>query len=194
MRRGYNVDMSHASLANHFLIAVPMMDDPHFARGVTLLCEHNEHGAMGLLVNRPSDYSLGEVLEQMQIDTKLPAIVESLVLTGGPVLPDRGFVLHDDAHEWPSTLRFGEGMGVTTSREILEAMARGEGPRRFLVMLGYASWDAGQLEQEIADNAWLTVAADASVVFETPLEERWQAAASKLGVDLGRLAGYSGRA
>jgi putative transcriptional regulator len=191
---GYNASMPHASLANHFLIAVPMMDDPHFARGVTLLCEHNEHGAMGLLVNRPSDYSLGEVLEQMQIDTKLAGIIDSLVLTGGPVLPDRGFVLHDDTREWPSTLRFGEGMGVTTSREILEAMARGEGPRRFLVMLGYASWDAGQLEQEIADNAWLTVAADAAVVFETPLEERWQAAASKLGVDLGRLAGYSGRA
>lgn len=186
--------MPHASLANHFLIAVPTMDDPHFARGVTLLCEHNEHGAMGLLVNRPSDYSLGEVLEQMQIDTKLAAIANSLVLTGGPVLPDRGFVLHDDAREWPSTLRFGDGMGVTTSREILEAMARGEGPRRFLVMLGYASWDAGQLEHEIVANSWLTVAADAGVVFETPQEERWQAAASKLGVDLDRLAGYSGRA
>lgn len=186
--------MPHASLANHFLIAVPMMDDPHFARGVTLLCEHNEHGAMGLLVNRPSDYSLGEVLRQMQIDTGIAAIADSLVLTGGPVLPDRGFVLHDDAREWPSTLRFGDGMGVTTSREILDALAHGDGPRRFLVMLGYASWDAGQLEQELADNTWLTVAADPRVVFETPLEERWQAAASKLGVDLARLAGYSGRA
>jgi putative transcriptional regulator len=193
-RQPYNAGMSHASLANHFLIAVPMMDDPHFARGVTLLCEHNEHGAMGLLVNRPSEYCLGEVLEQMLIETRLAAIADSLVLTGGPVLPDRGFVLHDDAREWPSTLRFGDGMGVTTSREILDAVARGDGPRRFLVMLGYASWEAGQLEQELADNAWLTVAADAAVVFETPLEERWQAAASRLGVDLGRLAGYSGRA
>jgi len=186
--------MPHDSLANHFLIAVPMMDDPHFARGVTLLCEHNEHGAMGLLVNRPSEYTLGEVLEQMQIETTLTAIAGALVLTGGPVLPDRGFVLHDDAREWPSTLRFGDGMGVTTSREILDAMARGEGPRRFLVALGYASWDAGQLEQEIVDNAWLTVAADPTVVFETPMEDRWQAAASRLGVDLGRMTGYSGRA
>ena len=171
-----------------------MLADPTFARGVTLLCEHTEHGAMGLLVNRPSEYSLGEVLEQMQIETEIAPIANAQVLTGGPVLPDRGFVLHDDARDWPSTLRFGDGMGVTTSREILDAIARGEGPRRFLVTLGYASWEAGQLEHELADNAWLTVPADTSVVFETPLEDRWQAAATRLGVDMGQFAGYSGRA
>ncbi len=186
--------MPHASLANHFLIAVPTLDDPQFARGVTLLCEHTEHGAMGLLVNRPSEYSLGEVLEQMQIATDIATISATQVLTGGPVLPDRGFVLHDDGRDWPSTLRFGDGMGVTTSRDILEAMARGEGPTRFLVALGYASWDAGQLEHELADNSWLTVPADATVVFATPLEDRWQAAATRLGVNLGQLASYSGRA
>ncbi len=179
---------------NHFLIAVPALDDPHFARGVTLLCEHNEHGAMGLLVNRPSDYRLGEVLEQMDIATELPRIADDTVLLGGPVLPDRGFVLHDGGDEWPSTMRVAPGLAVTTSREILAAMARGDGPRRHLVTLGYASWGAGQLEQEIADNAWLTVLADQAIVFDTPLEQRWQAAAKRLGVDLGQFAGYVGHA
>ncbi len=181
-------------LVNHFLIAVPAMDDPHFARGVTLLCEHNEHGAMGLLVNRASDYRLGEVLEQMEISTDLPAIADDTVLVGGPVLPDRGFVLHDGGDEWPSTMRVAPGIAVTTSREILAAMARGDGPRRHLVTLGYASWGAGQLEQEIVDNAWLTVPADQTIVFDTPIELRWQAAAKSLGVDLGQFAGYVGHA
>lgn len=181
-------------LVNHFLIAVPAMDDPHFARGVTLLCEHNEHGAMGLLVNRVSDYRLGEVLEQMEISTELPRIAEDTVLVGGPVLPDRGFVLHDGGDEWPSTMRVAPGLAVTTSREILAAMARGDGPRRHLVTLGYASWAAGQLEQEIVENAWLTVPADQAIVFDTPIELRWQAAAKSLGVDLGRFAGYVGHA
>ena len=181
-------------LANHFLIAVPALDDPNFARGVTLLCEHNEDGAMGLLVNRLSDYRLGEVLEQMEISTELPGIAEDTVLVGGPVLPDRGFVLHDGGDEWPSTMRVAPGLAVTTSREILAAMARGTGPRRHLVALGFASWSAGQLEQEIADNAWLTVPADQAIVFDTPLELRWQAAAKSLGVDLGQFAGYVGHA
>ncbi len=185
---------ANAYLVNHFLIAVPTMDDPHFARGVTLLCEHNEHGAMGLLVNRPSDYRLGEVLEQMDLMTELAAIADDTVLIGGPVLPDRGFVLHDGGDEWPSTMRVAPGMAVTTSREILVAMARGFGPRRHLVTLGYASWSAGQLEQEIVDNAWLTVPADQAIVFDTPIEQRWQAAARHLGVDLGQFAGYVGHA
>ena len=181
-------------LVNHFLIAVPTMDDPHFARGVTLLCEHNEHGAMGLLVNRVSDYRLGEVLEQMELSTDLAAIADGTVLVGGPVLPDRGFVLHDGGDEWPSTLRVAPGLAVTTSREILEAMARGVGPRNHLVTLGYASWEAGQLEQELVDNAWLTVPADQAILFATPIEQRWQAAAKRLGVDLGQFAGYVGHA
>jgi len=183
-----------AYLVNHFLIAVPAMNDPHFARGVTLLCEHNEHGAMGLLINRPSDYRLGEILEQMDITTELAVIAEDAVMVGGPVLPDRGFVLHDGADEWPSTMRVAPGMAVTTSREILVAMARGDGPRRHLVTLGYASWGAGQLEQELAENTWLTVPADDAIVFDTPIEQRWQAAARRLGIDLGQFAGYVGHA
>ena len=186
--------MPREYLVNHFLIAVPAMDDPHFARGVTLLCEHNEYGAMGLLVNRTSDYRLGEVLEQMEISTDLATIAEDAVLVGGPVLPDRGFVLHDGGDEWPSTMRVAPGLAVTTSREILAAMARGDGPRRHLVTLGYASWSAGQLEQEIVDNAWLTVPADQAIVFDTPIEQRWQAAAKSLGVDLNQFAGYVGHA
>ena len=186
--------MEREYLVNHFLIAVPAMDDPHFARGVTLLCEHNEYGAMGLLVNRASDYLLGEVLEQMDIFTDLAAIADDAVLVGGPVLPDRGFVLHDGGDEWPSTMRVAPGLAVTTSREILAAMARGDGPRRHLVTLGYASWGAGQLEQEIVDNAWLTVPADQAIVFDTPIEQRWQAAAKRLGVDLNQFAGYVGHA
>jgi putative transcriptional regulator len=183
-----------AYLGNHFLIAVPAMNDPHFARGVTLLCEHNEHGAMGLLINRPSDYRLGEILEQMDLTTELAVIADDAVLVGGPVLPDRGFVLHDGGDEWPSTMRVSPSLAVTTSREILAAMARGNGPRRHLVTLGYASWGAGQLEQELAENAWLTVPADDAIVFETPIEQRWQAAARRLGIDLGQFAGYVGHA
>ena len=179
---------------NHFLIAVPAMEDPNFARGVTLLCEHNEHGAMGLLVNRASEYRLGDVLDQMEIATDLPKVADDVVLVGGPVLPDRGFVLHDGGDGWPSTMRVAAGLAVTTSREILVAMARGEGPRRHLVALGFASWGAGQLEQEIADNAWLTVPADEAIVFDAPIELRWEMAARRLGVDLGQFAGYVGHA
>ena len=186
--------MEREYLVNHFLIAVPAMDDPHFARGVTLLCEHNEYGAMGLLVNRASDYLLGEVLEQMDIFTDLAAIADDAVLVGGPVLPDRGFVLHDGGDEWPSTMRVAPGLAVTTSREILAAMARGDGPRRHLVTLGYASWGAGQLEQEIVDNAWLSGKADTRILFQTPVEDRWAAAAALLGVDISRLSGEVGHA
>lgn len=181
-------------LVNHFLIAVPAMDDPNFARGVTLLCEHNEHGAMGLLVNRPSEYRLGEVFAQMEIAAEAPHIADDTVMVGGPLLSDRGFVLHDGGDEWPSTMRVAPGIAVTTSREILAAMARGQGPKRHLVALGYASWGAGQLEQELADNAWLTVPADQGIVFDTPVEQRWQAAARRLGIDFGQFPGYVGHA
>lgn len=181
-------------LANHFLIAVPAMDDPNFARGLTLLCQHDENGAMGLLVNRPSDYTLGEVLQQMKIESGDGALRSRPVLHGGPVQPERGFVLHDDPRPWASTLQVGDRLFVTTSRDILESMARGDGPAHSLVALGYAGWEAGQLEGELADNAWLTVPADADILFAQPLEQRWQAAATRLGVDMSRLADYSGRA
>ena len=181
-------------LSNHFLIAMPALADPNFARGLTLLCQHSAEGAMGLLVNRPSDYTLGDVLAQMGIATGDLALGQLPVLIGGPVHPDRGFVLHDDPRDWSSTLRFGNGLAVTTSREILVAMARGEGPKHVLVALGYSGWDAGQLEAELGENAWLTAPADQAIVFDTPLESRWQAAASSLGVDLRLLSDSAGHA
>lgn len=182
------------SLADHFLIAMPALVDPNFARGVTLICQHDETGAMGLIINRLSDFTLGEVLKQLDLATEIVGLAEQPVLLGGPVQPDRGFVLHDDPREWGSTLRFGNGLAVSTSRDILEAMARGDGPAHALLALGYAGWTAGQLESEIGENAWLTVPADQAIIFHTPLEGRWQAAARTLGIDLSLLADGAGHA
>lgn len=170
------------------------MDDPNFAQGVTLLCQHNDEGAMGLMINRVSEFTLGEVLEQMQIVIESKELADIPVLIGGPVHPDRGFVLHDDPREWTSTLRFGNGFAISTSRDILEAMAKGEGPKNALIALGYAGWEAGQLEEEIAANSWLTVEADQAILFRTPINARWQAAAKSLGVNLAQVTDYSGRA
>jgi putative transcriptional regulator len=187
------------SLADHFLIAMPSLADPNFARGVTLICQHDENGAMGLMVNRLSEYTLGEVLRQMDISSDSPSLGRQAVLIGGPVQPDRGFVLHDDPRDFGSTLRFGQadgrpGLAVSTSRDILQEMARGAGPAHALIALGYAGWTAGQLEEEIAQNAWLTVPADRAIVFDTPLERRWDAAARSLGVELSQLSDTVGHA
>ncbi|MGH8052013.1 MAG: YqgE/AlgH family protein [Arenimonas sp.] len=184
----------NSSLTAHFLIAMPAMDDPNFAQGVTLLCQHNDDGAMGLMINRVSEFTVGEVLEQMQISTEFSGLADIPVLIGGPVQPDRGFVLHDDPREWSSTLRFGNGLAVSTSRDILEAMAKGEGPKNAVIALGYAGWSAGQLEAEIVANAWLTVEADQAILFRTPINARWQAAAKSLGINLAQITDYSGRA
>lgn len=181
-------------LAGHFLIAMPALDDPHFIRGVTLICQHDDDGAMGLVVNHLSDYTLGEVMRQMDISTPLPVLERQPVLIGGPVQPDRGFVLHDDPRDFGSTLRFGQGMAVSTSRDILQEMARGDGPANALIALGYAGWVAGQLEAELTQNAWLTVPADKAICFNTPLEQRWRAAARSLGVDLDNVSGQIGHA
>jgi putative transcriptional regulator len=179
---------------DHLLIAMPALGDPNFARSVTLLCQHDADGAMGLVINRPSDYTLGDLCDQMQIECGHPDRRARAVLLGGPVQPDRGFVLHDDVRDWGSTLRFGQGLAVTTSRDILAAMARGEGPAKALIALGYAGWGAGQLEDELGQNSWLTVPSDQAIVFDLPLGKRWDAAARRLGVDPAYLADYSGRA
>jgi putative transcriptional regulator len=179
-------------LTDHFLIAMPALDDPNFQRSVTLVCQHDANGAMGIVINRLADYTLGELFEQMQLTTNEEQVAQRPIVAGGPVHPDRGFVLHDDPREWGSTLRFGRGLAVTTSRDILVAMAGGDGPRNALVALGYAGWTAGQLEEELVQNSWLTVPADHAIVFDTPLQERWHAAARALGVDLSRLADYAG--
>lgn len=183
------------SLANHFLIALPSLADPNFSRGVTLLCQHGPEGAMGLIVNRVSSYRLGDILQQMDVESGDAALAAEPVLLGGPVQPERGFVLHDPAGaRWDSTFEVSPRLHLTTSRDILVAMARGEGPKRALVALGYAGWSAGQLEGELQEDAWLTVPADPVILFETPIEARWEGAARLVGVDLNRLTAYSGHA
>lgn len=181
-------------LANQFLIALPGLGDPHFARSVVLLCQHDADGAMGVLVNRPSEYTLGEVFRQMGIACSDDELCGRRVLAGGPVHPERGFVLHGGERSWDSSLAVADDLYVTTSRDVLEAMANGEGPSRSVVALGCAGWGAGQLEHELAENSWLTVPADREVLFDLPLDARWQSAAGRIGVDLLQMTGYSGRA
>jgi putative transcriptional regulator len=181
-------------LANQLLIALPSLADPNFARSVALICQHDNEGAMGLVINRPSEYTLGDVFEQMGIVSEDAQLRGRAVLSGGPVHPERGFVLHDGDRGWDSSLRIVPGLYVTTSRDVLEAMARGDGPPRSTIVLGCAGWGAGQLEQELADNSWLTADSDAELLFALPLDARWQAAAGKIGVDLRLVTDYSGHA
>lgn len=181
-------------LAAQLLIALPALADPRFARSVALICQHDAEGAMGVVVNRPSEYTLGDVFEQMGIGSDDEALRAQVVLAGGPVHPERGFVVHDGGGEWDSTLPIADNLHVTTSRDILEAMARGTGPAHALVALGCAGWGAGQLEQELTEDSWLTAPADAELLFSVPLDARWQAAAGLIGVDMSRMADYSGHA
>lgn len=181
------------SLAPSFLLAMPGMDDPQFARTAVLMCQHDGDGALGVVLNRRTDVLLGELMEQLGIDGAPPSMKGRQVLWGGPVQVDRGFVLHDDPREWGSTLRFGR-YALTSSREILHAMARGEGPERYLVLIGHAGWGGEQVEAELAQNAWLTVPAPESLVFDTDSDELWNTAAGQLGVDMSQMADYSGRA
>jgi putative transcriptional regulator len=186
--------MASAYLTNQFLIAMPGMADPNFAQTVTLICEHSDQGALGIVVNQALPMSLAEVFDELGLDCAPSAITQQAVLRGGPVQADRGFVLHTPGGHWESSLPFSERMHLTTSRDILDALAQGSGPERAVVALGYAGWDAGQLEEEVANNAWLTVAADERLIFETPMEERWEAAGRLLGVNLLHLGSGSGRA
>ena len=187
------------TLANQLLIALPALADPHFARSVAIICQHDADGAMGVVINRASEYTLGEVFQQMGIDCDNAALCAQPVLAGGPVHPERGFVLHDRTHEggigeWDSTLAISDELAVTTSRDILEAMARGNGPKHATVALGCAGWGAGQLEYELVENSWLTAPVAPDVLYALPLEARWQAAAGLIGVDMTRIADYAGHA
>jgi len=186
--------MDHFDLTNHFLIAMPTLADPNFSRTVTYICVHNEDGAMGIVVNRPLEFALGEVFVQMALDASDPAIAARPVFQGGPVHTDRGFVLHRPASDWGSTIAVTPDVGVSTSRDILAAIATGSGPADTLVALGYAGWGAGQLEQEMAENAWLSGPANLDIVFRTPPEQRWAEAARLIGVDLAALSSDVGHA
>lgn len=182
-------------LSNQLLIAMPSLADPNFSQTVTLVCEHSERGALGIVLNRPMNMSLGEVLDQLGLAGGEPSLRAGSVLRGGPVQTDRGFVLHRPGERtWDSTLEVSERLHVTTSRDVLEAIARGEGPGLATMALGYAGWEAGQLEEEMRQNAWLTAPCDDSIVFDLPFEQRWSAAARLLGVDLARLSHVAGRA
>lgn len=181
------------TLANQLLIALPALADPNFARSVTLLCQHDADGAMGVMINRASEYTLGEVFDQMGIASDDAGLRARPVLAGGPVHPERGFVLHD-GHAWDSSLAIAEDLFLTTSRDVLEALAAGTGPREATVALGCAGWGTGQLERELVENSWLTAPPDRAVLFTLPIEARWQAAAARIGVDLARIADYSGHA
>jgi putative transcriptional regulator len=185
---------SSANFTNHFLIAMPAMADPHFAHTLTFVCEHNPDGALGIVVNKPTDMSLSTLLEQIDVPLTDAVPGSMPVHFGGPVQVDRGFVLHRPLGNWQSTLAVDDEVGLTTSKDVLEAVARGEGPRNVIVSLGYAGWSAGQLEQEIAQNAWLTVAADATVLFEMPADAKLPAAMRLLGVDIARLSDAVGHA
>jgi len=188
-------NMTAASyLNNHFLIAMPALEDPNFFHSVTYVCEHNEQGAMGIVINQPLDISLSDVLTHMDMSVSDSALDSIPVYLGGPVQPDRGFVLHEPIGEWDSMLEVTKNIGMTTSRDILEALNDGKGPHRSLVALGYAGWGQGQLEHELLENAWLTCPADSAIMFDTPIENRWTAAAASLGIDISTLSDNIGHA
>jgi putative transcriptional regulator len=180
------------NLTHHFLIAMPAMVDPHFARTLTFVCEHNDQGALGIVVNRPIEMTLHTLLEQVSIPLSGEDLKSTPIHFGGPVQVDRGFVLHTPLGQWQSTLAVSPEIGLTTSKDILQAVARGEGPGKLLVTLGYAGWAPGQLEHELAQNAWLTVLAKPEVIFDLSAEERLQAAMNLLGIDFASLSEQAG--
>ena len=186
--------VSRVDLTDHFLIAMPNMADPYFSRTLTFICEHTDQGALGVVVNRPIDMTLAALFERLNLDTAARGLAEIPVYFGGPVQTDRGFVLHAPVGKWSSTLPVLDRLGLTTSRDILEAVSHGDGPARMLMALGYSGWAAGQLEHELQQNAWLTVAAQDSIIFDMPAEDRLPAAMELLGVSYATLADEAGHA
>jgi len=219
--------LSMISLENHLLIAMPSLGDPYFNKTVTYICEHNEEGAMGLIINLPVNITLSDLLKQIEPDDKkeitkennsrkkeVAAVtnsntedintielvtdkthsLEQLVLSGGPIARERGFVLHSSQAGWTSSLALSKELMITTSKDILMALGTEKAPDKFMVTLGYAGWAPGQLEKELQANSWLTTPADSDILFNTPIEQRWKKAAGKLGIDLGHLSTDVGHA
>lgn len=180
-------------LSNQFLVAMPNVVGGEFDRTVTFLCEHNDDGAMGLVINRPTDLELRDMLNHMGIEHAGLGAGKP-VFWGGPVQPERGFVLHRPGGDWEATLTVDNQLSITTSKDILEAIGAGRGPDEYLVMLGYAGWGSGQLENEIRHNSWLNTPTDSSIIFGTPTDDRWSAAARLLGLNPGLLSGSAGHA
>lgn len=182
------------SFRDHFLIAMPGLADPNFTHTVTYICEHNDEGAMGIVINRPMIVTLGDILEQMEVEPSKSVDIQQQVFEGGPVQTEHGFVIHSPVGAWESSLTITPDIALTTSRDILSAIGHGEGPQHYLIALGYAGWGPGQLEEEMAQNAWLSGPASQKILFDTPLEKRWAAAAALLGVDLNLLSSDIGHA
>jgi putative transcriptional regulator len=186
--------MSTLDLSHHFLIAMPAMTDPIFAKSLTYVCEHNEQGALGIVINRPLNLSLKELYAQIKLPLNVAELEDTHVHFGGPVQTDRGFVLHEESGVWQSTMKIKDRVALTTSKDILEAVGLGTGPHNILVTLGYAGWAQGQLEHELSQNAWLSVPATEHILFELSAEERLPAAMALLGVDYATLSADSGHA
>lgn len=183
------------SFENQLLVAMPSMEDPYFSRSVTYICEHNENGAMGLVINQPVGMSLRELIKQADSEaTVLDEKAEQIVLAGGPVNQDRGFILHTTQEGWSSSLVVTPNLMVTTSKDILSVLGNEKGPEKAIITLGYAGWTAGQLEQEMQDNSWLTVDADESLLFDVPVHKKWETAVHKLGIDVWQLGPDAGHA
>jgi putative transcriptional regulator len=196
-------DSPSVNLTHHFLIAMPGLSDESFSRSVVYLCEHSERGALGLVINKPSDMTLKSLFDKVDLPLRREDLSQVPVFQGGPVHTERGFVLHeplkaenDTSNEsiYASTMTIPGGLEMTTSRDVLEALSTGAGPRRVLVSLGYAAWGQGQLESEIGENSWLTVEADPSVIFDTPIEQRYDRALSLLGLQSWMLSPDAGHA
>ncbi len=196
-------DFAPTNLTNHFLIAMPGLQDEVFSRSVVFICEHSEHGALGLVINKPSDMDMQGLFEKVDLPLRREDLTRTPVFQGGPVQTERGFVLHE--HSFPgaeklkdsiyaSSLAIPSGLEMTTSKDVLEALSSGAGPRRVLVSLGYSAWGEGQLESELSDNSWLTVAASTSIIFDTPVAQRYDKALGLLGFESWMLSPGAGRA
>lgn len=184
-----------SDLQNYLLIASPTMEDPYFSRTVVYLCEHNKDGAMGLVINQPVGMKLKELVAQADEEAEvLESRADDIVLAGGPVSQDRGFILHSTQKGWSSSLAMNSEIMITTSKDILSFLGTDSGPKKSLAILGYAGWSAGQLEEEIQSNAWLLVEADSEVLFDVPIHKKWEVAVQRLGVDVWQLGPDVGHA
>ena len=182
------------NLTGHFLIAMPSLHDDFFNQAVTYICEHDETGSFGIIINQQTDITLKKIVTEMKIETNADYDDTKSVFIGGPVDQGRGFILHRPTGHWLSSLKVTDNIALTTSRDILQAIASNEGPDDCIVALGYAGWAAGQLENEIASNTWLSCPGDEHIIFDTPIEERWKAAAKLIGIDLALLSSDTGHA
>ncbi|MDN3717233.1 YqgE/AlgH family protein [Vibrio breoganii] len=185
------------NLTNHFLVAMPSMQDPYFKRSVIYICEHNENGAMGIMINAPIDITVAGMLKQVELKSEHIQAGDSLkqpVHNGGPVAEDRGFILHQPKGSYQSSIEMANGLTMTTSKDILSVLGTQEEPEQYLVTLGYSGWEAGQLENELAENSWLTMEADPNIIFATPVQDRWASAVQSLGIDASQLSTQAGHA